>query len=60
MDLSAVQAAISNSLTNVQTIALTVFSVLAAIWGIRKIVKMLNKSVSILIFLEVAIKQNIL
>lgn len=44
MDLTAVTGAITGALGDVKTIALTVFGVLAGIWGIRKIVKMINKS----------------
>lgn len=40
----AIKAEINGGLTDVAAISVAVFSVLAGIWGIRKVVKLLNRS----------------
>jgi len=44
MDLSSATTAITGSLSDVTTIALAVFGALGGMWGIRKIIKLVNRS----------------
>jgi hypothetical protein len=44
MNLTDVTTAIHSALGDVTTVALAVFSVLAGIFGVRKIIKLLNRS----------------
>ena len=42
--IDAIKTKISSGLTDVAAISVSVFGVLAGIWGIRKVVKLLNRS----------------
>jgi hypothetical protein len=44
IDTTAVTAGITNALTDVETVAVAVLTVLAGIWAIRKLVKLTNRS----------------
>ena len=44
LDTTAVEAGITAALTDVETVAIAVLTVLAGIWAIRKLVKLTNRS----------------
>lgn len=44
IDTTAVTAGITAALTDVETVAVAVLTVLAGIWAIRKLVKLTNRS----------------
>lgn len=43
-EIDSIKTEISSGLTDVAAISVAVFGVLAGIWGIRKVVKLLNRS----------------
>lgn len=43
-DIDSIKATISSGLNDVSAISVAVFGVLAGIWGIRKVVKLVNRS----------------
>lgn len=43
-EVNTIKGTVTNGLADVTGIAIGVFGVLAGIWGIRKIIKLLNKS----------------
>jgi len=43
-EITEIKSTISGGLTDVAAISVSIFGVLAGIWGIRKVVKLLNRS----------------
>jgi len=43
-EITEIKTQISSGLTDVAAISVAIFGVLAGIWGIRKVVKLLNRS----------------
>lgn len=43
-DIDAIKTTISGGLNDVSSISVAVFGVLAGVWGIRKVIKLLNRS----------------